>query len=175
MNKCRYKNSFSQREMYNSYKENRKQKPNVKREEFFEIVAKFNREIIKNIIYNNLQFKMPYRLGVLSIIKIKRNQCEIDENGNLNKSGMVIDRPRTWALWKVNPKAREEKKYVYHLNEHTDGYLYKYSWEKKGANVPNIMSYKFNPIRANKKWLYDVLTDEELKVDYFEIKNKKYV
>lgn len=168
--KIRYKNSFSQREMYNSYKKHRKLKPYVTREDFFKIVATFNREVIKLILYKNYSFNIPFGLGSLKVVKKKKNGYILDDEGNVIEKDLVIDRRRTWQLWKNNPKAREDKKYVYHLNEHTDGYVYRFFWDRKGVSVQNITSYKFNTIRANKRWLYSILTDEDLEVDFFEIK-----
>lgn len=169
--KRRYLTSFTQREMYNDYKKHRKLNSKVTRDNFSKIVFKFNREIIKLILYHNFQFKIPHGLGMLSIMKVKKHGYILDDNGEVISIDLVKDRLRTWDLWQNDPKAREEKRYIYFLNEHTDGYVYRYAWTKKGVNIPNYRSYSFSPTRSNKKWLYEVLTDDNLDVDYFEIKN----
>ena len=53
----RYKTSFSQREMYNDYKANRKRKSKITRDQFFQIVTKFNKSVIKLMLYKNLHFQ----------------------------------------------------------------------------------------------------------------------
>lgn len=171
----RYKTSFPQREMYNSYKQNRKKKAKIIRDDFFRLIATFNREVMKLILYKNLLFKIPYGLGVMQIIKIKKTNIVLDDKGNIIENDLVINRVATWKLWDKDPKAKAEHKYVYHLNEHTDGYVYKFRWNKYRAAVNNITSYKFNPTRSNKQWLNNILMDKDLEVDFFELKTKKNV
>jgi hypothetical protein len=55
---------------------------------------------------------------------------------------------------------------VYHLNDHTDNYYYRFYWDKSTCNVYNNTAYSFIPARPNKEKLAKIL--REGGVDYFE-------
>lgn len=168
-----YKSAFSQREMYNDYKKNRRLNSKVTRNDFFRIVTKFNKGIVKLLLYKNLHFEFPYGLGTLWINKIKKHGTILDDQGNIIYRDLVKDKKRTFDLWKEDPVAKKERKFIYNLNEHTDGYVYKYVWSKRGVNIRNASFYRFRPSRANKLLLRDVLTNDDLQVDFFEYKKYK--
>jgi len=108
------------------------------------ICVSFNKKISGYIIENAREFKMPGRLGVIRIKKLKSN--------NVKK----ID-------WKAS---KENNCRVYHLNFHTDENYYKWFWHKKSALFTNKNAYSFLPIRGNKRMLAKLL--KENKVEFFE-------
>ena len=175
MSKNIYTTALLQRAFHKDYMKHRKIKSAINREIFFELSNKFNREVMKLILYKGIDFRMPYKLGMLRVIKLKTRGLVYDDNGNLLRKDYVKDFSSTMKLWERDPQAKIDRKYIYFLNEHTDGFVYKFSWNKYTVNIQNIRSYKFKPTRSNKLWLYEVITDDDLDVDYFELKKRKDV
>lgn len=44
-----------------------------------------------------------------------------------------IDWGRTTKMWEKNPMFKKERRFVYYLNEHTDGYAFYIRWMKEGV------------------------------------------
>ena len=101
-----------------------------------------------DIIEDNLPFKMPCRLGVLRVKKSKMNYKD--------KNKLKVD-------WKTS---KEANKIVYHLNDHTNGYKFRFWWEKRGP-IKNLSVYSFTPIREYKRLLSSILKDKNRTIDYF--------
>jgi len=112
------------------------------------ICKQFNKEIMNHIIDENGVFKMPGRLGKLRIRKSKMNYQD--------KNKLKVD-------WK---NSREAGKLVYYLNDHTDGYKFRFWWEKRGP-IQNLSYYSFTPTREHKRELSATLKDENNNIDYF--------
>ncbi len=131
-------------DFYKFYKQEYNSK--VNRSLFGKIVKDFFylliHEIFRGFIYN-----MPYKLGAIGVRKYKP-KIYFDENGfNFKKSNVSIDFGATNKLWRENPELKH-KKYIYHTNEHTNGYKFRIKWSKKGAYVKNIGRFKFSPMRG---------------------------
>ena len=94
------------------------------------------------------EFKMPYRLGTLRIKKKKMNYSK--------KNKLKIN----WL------ETNKHKKVIYHLNDHTDGFNYRWFWSKINAVIKNKSVYSFQATRTNKRRLAGLLKNK--KVDYFE-------
>lgn len=112
------------------------------------ICKEFNTAVMEDIIKENVPFKMPGRLGTLRICKTKMNYSD--------KNKLKVD-------WKTS---REAGKVVYHLNDHTNGYRFRFWWEKKGP-IQNLAFYSFTPTREYKRLLSSVLKDKNNNIDYF--------
>lgn len=130
-------------DFYKYYRENNKTK--IGRSLYGRIVKDFFylliQEILKGFIFN-----MPYKLGHIGIHRYKP-RVKFDENGfNFIESNVSIDFGATNKLWREQPELKH-KKYIYHTNEHTNGFKYKIRWSKKGAYVKNIRAFKFQPSR----------------------------
>ena len=164
----RVKIDNTQNDLYKYYISNKKYSKTIKKGVFHSVIKKFNREMVKLILYKSKEFKFPYRLGSLRILKVKARPLKYDENGNIVKQKLNVNWKARKELWQRNAKAKEEKKLVLHLNEHTNEYRYRFYWNKRTAKFKNKESYKFTPSRENKRWLASILKDETLKIDYFE-------
>ena len=114
------------------------------------ICEDFNKKIMDDILLKSREFKMPFRLGSLRIKKKKMNFS------SKLKNKLKID-------WKAT---RENKKVIYHLNDHTNGFNYRWYWEKKNAIIKNKSIYSFQATRTNKRRLAALLKNNE--IDYFE-------
>jgi hypothetical protein len=134
---------------------------------FTQIIKEFYKEISNMIIFNTFEFRMPYRLGRLRIRKYKP-KIKVNADGTIDKSRLFIDYASTKKLWSTNEEAKENKKLVFHLNDHTNGYQHRWFWEKRTSNIPNHSAYCFIPSRFNKRTLAKALKDEDIEIDFFE-------
>jgi hypothetical protein len=131
------------------------------------ICKEFNQLLSDLIIYNAYEFKIPYRIGPIRIRKYKA-RLKIDPVTNkLQTNTLPVDYKATKLLWSEDEEARLNKKKVYILNTHTDGYRCTWFWSKKRCNIPNKSVYQFIPCRRNKRALAEALKLEEQKPDYF--------
>ena len=112
------------------------------------ICEEFNKDIIEDILLKAKEFKLPYRLGSLRVKKKKMNY------GRKNKLKI------NWL------ETNKHKKVIYHLNDHTNGFNYRWFWSKINAIIKNKSVYSFQATRTNKRRLAALLKNNE--VDYFE-------
>jgi hypothetical protein len=134
-----------------SYKEFKKQELgyfDIDYKTYRAINEEFNKEVVKYILMDAGEFELPYRLGSIRIQKKKMK---------FSPDSMKVD-------WKAT---RETGKRVYHLNDHSDNYRYKWYWKKSNAIVQNKSLYSFTASRANKRELARLIKNEKL-IDYFE-------
>lgn len=138
----RYKGLYSLKDSYKFYKE-KYPKTSVTSKLYIKVCTTFFKEIVRYVLEGN-KFKIPFGLGVFSIIK-KKNR--------LNK--LKVDWKSTVELWdkkwgrgidKFAYKDIKEKPLVKYLNLHTKKHYYMWFWER--GRVTNIRMYAFNPVRS---------------------------
>ncbi len=79
---------------------------------FKRILDKFNENVKDSLLNASEVFKMPYGLGYICVVKYK---------------------PKTYTDKSLSvdyKTSKEEGKRIYHLNEHSDGYKYRFYWSK---------------------------------------------
>ena len=113
------------------------------------VVRSFNQRVMELILFEAFEFEMPYKLGSLRIKKTKTY---------FKPKNMKPD-------WK---KSKELGTKVYHMNEHTNYFNFRFHWKKKNAQFINKTMYSFTAARKNKRQLAAILKDEFREVDYFE-------
>ena len=114
---------------------------------FRAICDEFNKLLIDEILISSEEIRLPYRLGT---IRIKKSKMKYDD-----KNKLKID----WAA------SKKLGKRIYHLNDHTGGYKYRFYWTK--GIVKNITAYSFIPTRTNTRSLASILKDKNRQLDYF--------
>lgn len=146
-------------EIYQFYKEMRGDeafsKPIV-----HEIYKKLFPEIIKLIIFENIDYRMPARLGYLRIKK-KLVEVKLDKNGKVDARKLSVNWKDTKKYWKeIYPdKTQEEikvikgKHLIRELNEGTDGYRMIWFWDKTTCNLKNQAVYYIDMSRWNDRIL----------------------
>lgn len=112
------------------------------------VLSDYFKEVMRSIIYDGIIFHMPLRLGY---IRVTKRKITVDK---LNRFGI------NWV------ETVKHKKVIYHLNQHSKGYVYRFKWDKENCYIPNLYFYKFVPSRSNKRTLAHVIKDN--KVDYYE-------
>lgn len=143
-------NPYTFIDMYQMYiKEVDKGSPyDITYNEYVEVCSLFYKKVIDYLLFNNGTWIFPYGLGALHIIKKKLK---------VTKDNLPID-------WKLT---REYGKRIYHLNEHTSGFLYRFYWDKRNSKQTNRFLYIFDPSRSNKRRLAKLIKSG--KCDYFEL------
>jgi len=142
-----YKKDFGSDDVYKYYKSDGIPELQVDKQTFRKICDEFNKEFIEEILKNSEEIRFPYRLGTL---RIKKSKMKYDD-----KNKLKID----WA------QSKKLGKRIYHLNDHTGGYKYRFYWSK--GIVKNITAYSFIPTRTNTRTLASILKDKERQLDYF--------
>jgi hypothetical protein len=142
---------------------------------FSAFIQEANDSLLKEVIYNNMQIKLP---GMGHIEIRKRRPRILDKAGNIKKRALKIDYKATKDLWKelYPDKSKEEikelrdKPVVYHTNKHSDGYIYKFVWDKLTCNMPFKSFYRFKAARGYTRLLAKELKKENCKLDFYEIR-----
>ena len=68
----------------------------------------------------------------------------------------------------TDAQAKEDRKRVYFLNNHSDGYRYLWYYSTYRSALPNKSLYRFIPSRDNKRNLCKLIKDPTFKGDYYE-------
>ncbi len=171
--KTKIKVDYGFKELYKFYKSGAENP--IPSEILNKLLREYNNEILRMVIYDGLDYSMYFRLGSIRIKK-RDNSLRLGEDGEVENK-LKVDWPKTHSLWtsKYPNKSFEElkkirgKPLVYHLNEHTDGYVFRWFWDKVTSNIPNQSAYRFRAVRgirreAAKAWK----TYPELKNLYYE-------
>lgn len=101
------------------------------------------------VIEEGNTIKIPGRLGQLSIIK--------QMPAHWNKNSLCVDFKAT----------AEYGKTIYHLNEHSNGFKYRFRWNKTNLLIRNSAAYQLVMTRANKRRLAQIIKNRER--DYVEL------
>lgn len=120
--------------------------------DFYNIQKKFNQALIKKILETGEMIKLPYNFGSLGVKKKKINYGA--------KNLLRID-------WQHFRKTGVKLK---HTNDHSNGYYYRFYWERPKNSIPTKNFYMFKPARSIKRLLSNMLMSN--KADFPEkIKN----
>ena len=145
--KGNYKRDFGCKDIYKFYKKDTIKELQIDYKMFRDICDEYNQLIVEEVLINSETVRFPVRVGTFRVKKTKMKFTD--------KNKLMID-------WK---KSKELKKRIYHMNEHTGGYKYRFFW-KKGA-IKNISAYAFIPTRTLARRLASILKDKDRELDYF--------
>lgn len=154
--KGRHNCQVKTKEFYQTYLEDTDNA--VDRATFGNVLNDINDSISKAIIRENYDFRVPYRLGYIRIKKFKNY---------FDKKYLKPDWKKTNELWDKDPKAKKEKKLVYHFNEHTENYYFRFYYTKFTCNIKNKSVYSFKPTRDNARFLSNYIRANP-EMDYYE-------
>jgi hypothetical protein len=147
--------------------------PEIDRKKYVSLCHLINTTLSDRIIKESMDFRMPHRLGTLSIRKSKLKICV--KNGKLEKNKMIVDWGKTWEYWnKEYPgmtrkeiNAIDGKIAIYNMNEHTNGYIMGWNWDKSTCNIHNQTVYSFRPTKRNRLALAEWIKSDEKTNDYY--------
>ena len=128
-------------DFYESYCEYTKDNPlyQVSYKTFRDVVTEYFRYLRDEIIENGKEVRLPCRMGSLSIVKHK---------------------PKEYTGKSLRIDYAESKKYgkmIFHLNEETGGYKYRFYWNKQNMLTTNKTHYQLIMTRDNKRHLAQIL------------------
>ena len=136
-----------------------------------------NTSISEAIIYNGFNFKLPFKVGDVSIVKQKLRP-KITKSGKLNMGLNSINHKATQELWKrIYPDKTKEEilnlpeiKRVYHRNEHTNGYFFKWHFQPFYLYGTELRCYKFKASRKNNRELSSYLNSGQYTSKHYQLK-----
>lgn len=137
------------------------------------VLRLFFGKIMKMMIYDGFIFKMPCHMGNWLIVK-QKIKIFVNPDDTVSVYGAKSDKVRTSYLHHVDKKAKEENKQVYHLNEHTGGYRFRFRWQIMLCNAKNKTAYGFYPDDIHRRALYKAAIDPDFKINFSDI-TKKFV
>jgi hypothetical protein len=143
--KAYMKNLKSTKDAYGTYMKECNSEP-LSYKEFSKIAITFFQKFLKYLLDGN-ECKLPAGLGLFKIVKKKRELTKLRPDWKATKE-----------LWAKSADAKAAKKIVYHLNEHTKGYYYKFYWKK--GRVSNVSVYSFIPVRSAKRSLASCILND---------------
>lgn len=170
--KAKIPKDYITEDIYEYYKSTAKDPVDYKTFQNFLFTKGSNEGIIKKLtdrmLYKAYIWSTP--LGDMFIKKYKP-KIKFKPNGDLDirKSHIRVDWANTLKLWKSDPEAREEKRKVYHLNKHSQGYLFKFTWQKRNKPFKNKSVYKFKPVRKLDRELTTIIKSNRPDIDFYEI------
>jgi hypothetical protein len=137
----------------------------VERSVHSKVLNEFNKEVSRLMLEEAFEYVIPQRLGTLRIKKYKPQI--FDKDGNLKKTNLNPDWKKTIELWARDTEAKAAKKLVYHTNEHSDGYEYKWHFSNYRSLCKNKSAYCFVPSRTNKRAITALVKNENFTGDYY--------
>ena len=116
--------------------------------EYRDITTLFLKHLSDQMILRSATVTLPFRLGDMAVVKNKPKYKSLKK--------MVIDWVRSKAL----------HQHVYQFNDHSNGFLYRFYWERGKCNIPYKIQYVFNATRMNKRLVAKLVIERTN--DYFE-------
>lgn len=140
------------RQSYKLYKNSVENPTDVKT--YIEIANEYNKFLMERIL-DGEEVTLPAKMGVMSIIGC-RTKVKFNDNGNPN---LPPDWVKTKLLWENNQEAKEAKKIIFQLNEHSDGIRYKILWSKNRVPIENKTLYGLRMTRTNKRLIHKAILE----------------
>lgn len=116
--------------------------------EYRDITTMYLKHLVSQMLYKSQTVTLPFRLGTLSVVKSKPNYKSL--------KNMAVD---WFTSKKLSKKVKE-------FNEHSNGFVYRFHWDRSHCILDNKTTYMFKPARANKREVARLVKSREN--DYFE-------
>ena len=152
-------------DIYKYYCEKYGNKFNLTKAQFRLILKDLNDAKFKHIINKAWTFRIPARLGDIRIRK-RKVLFKLNKDGELDTKYLNVDYNETNKLWARDPKAKKEKRLIFHFNEHTDGYKFPWFWDKRTSNAEGQTYYKVIITRTHNREKSHALKTNS-KLDYY--------
>lgn len=155
---------YNHNEFYKYYKANSKKSHNGKKiwkRNFLSLLSDYYNAISKVIVYDMYSLYLSHRAGTIEIHKYRTDTTYYAKDGKIRKNRLPVDWPATLALWKEDygdmPKSEykqfKDKPLVLLFNDHSDGWQYKWAWDRRSSVMKHQSKYLFSAVRANKRRL----------------------
>lgn len=118
------------------------------------IAYELNKAIANLIIKESFEYRMPHGLGFLRIKKKKLIFTLFEGKIDVNKN--IIDWKASWDYWKtlypgksvMEIKKTPGKKVFFQTNDHTNGEVMRWYWDKRMSRIRNTYLYSFKPVKG---------------------------
>lgn len=137
-----------------AYQELREQYPslNITYKQYTNVIYEINTAISDFLIETGQKVSLPYGCGDLSIVKYK--PLKYKKVSTINGTKTIINLPVNWEL------TRKNKKIIYHLNAHTDGYKFRIRWFNDVCRFQHKKLFNFKSCRKTARKLAQVLKEK---------------
>lgn len=164
---------YKTKDIYKFYKNKYKDEA-VDYKTFCRVWERFIEVRMNLVIFDNLEFNFPYRMGSLGV-RIGNSIYKLDKNGEIKMSRIPVNYKATIAEWqRLYPgktaqelKLIKDKPLIRELNEHSNNRKLFWFWDKITCNVKNKTAYRLDITR---KW--DRMLSNKIKktkrLDYYE-------
>jgi len=113
-------------------------------------------EIVKLMVFENLDYRMPAKLGS---IRVKKKLIEpvLNDEGNVDARRLSVNWKKTKQYWQKlyvgkteeEIKLIENKPLIRETNDHTNGYRLTWFWDKLTTTIKNQSAYYIDIARDN--------------------------
>jgi len=152
-------------QLYKDYVEYSGNPYNLSKKQYRKVWKEFSKKLWDNIIFQNYEFVMPFRLGTIRM-KYYKAKLKVLPDGSINYNKVPVDYKSTIEYWDKTPGARERKELLYFFNEHSDGYMAKVLWDRLTCVTRNHNRYAFRATRTLKRTVVKAI--KEHKVVYYQ-------
>lgn len=165
------KSDLALHDLYKHYKKSSKSPVDYKT--YASFLKQYNDRIIKAIIYDGLEYRMPCKMGYFRIQRRRIKPIIID--GVVKKTHLQVDWDRTRKAHKEKhpgltdeelSKIKIDKVYRY-TNDHTDGYSCRFFWDKRYSTIKHQSCYAFIATRTAKETLARFIKKTGL-IEYYD-------
>lgn len=112
-------------------------------DEWKNIIYMFNESFRDYILETGEKAKLPLGFGEFTINKKKRKRIKVNPKTGKEYINLPID-------WK---KTKEKGKRIYNFNYHTEGYHFRWYWDKKKIRLKHGDLFWFKPSRVSSRML----------------------
>lgn len=141
-------------------------KAKVKKKTYTSVLYDFTKFLADELCEKGI-IHFPEHTG---LIKIQGQELKIKINP---KTGLLDKRTVDWGetnkLWAESPEAKEKKKVIFHMNEHSDFITYGIKWSKTKLSLKNKSTFIYLPCRHLKRRVAKMIKSGK---EYFVIENR---
>lgn len=151
LKKSNPKYTYSLRNVHRLFNKGRRNGSKVSIKDFIDITTSYALFMVDKVL-EGYQVNFPQNMGYLTVTGKKR-LARFTEDGQIR--GLAPDWKKTKELWNERPDLKAKKQLVYCTNEHTNGFVYKYFWNKERAAIEDKAFYSFRLSKPNKQKLHN--------------------
>jgi hypothetical protein len=137
-----------------------KAKDYVVRDDYGKMLQEYYLAISKMMIYDAYTHYNSNKMGCLNVVKYEPDM--LDKDGNIRPRMLKVNWKATKDLWAEtygtsgNDPALKEikgKTLIYHENDHSDGWMFRWNWDRSTSLMKHQSRYYYKPVKANKRML----------------------
>lgn len=131
------------------YKYYRKHGGDLSYQMFSKILRDFNNRVAEIIVNNEYSYKLPAKMGVITLVK-KKNFVKFRQNKVV--TNYPVNYKATGELWERDPEAKAAKKLIRYDNRHSNKFSYHFKYLTSQATYTNKSIYKMTFNRQKLKY-----------------------